>query len=360
MAIDRRAFLALGAAAVAAPPRQAWSAPVEPPAFFACARVKPETYLAAGISADGMLRFQSVLPARGHGWAIAAGGACAVVFARRPGRFALAFDPRTGARLGQFEAPAERHFSGHGFFSSDGAFLYAVENNFEAGRGVLGVYERANGFRRRAEIPTHGIGPHEAILLRGGRMAAIANGGILTHPDFPRRKLNLPEMDPSLVFLDLAAGTLIRKWAPPESLRQLSIRHLTEDAEGRVWFGAQYEGPPEADVPLIGSLGLDGSVGWAKLDPSETRGLRHYVGSMAALGGGRQIAATSPVGGQLFVLNARTGQIVSQHRRSDICGVAPAQRGFLASDGSGALIRDGHTVARHPGWAWDNHLARSA
>ena len=34
-----------------------------------------------------------------------------------------------------------RHFFGHGVFSPDGKLLYATENDFEAARGVIGVYD---------------------------------------------------------------------------------------------------------------------------------------------------------------------------------------------------------------------------
>ena len=94
---------------------------------------------------------------------------------------------------------AGRHFFGHGVFSPDGALLYATENDFENAAGMIGIYDARANFERIGEFPTHGVGPHELLLLDDGRTIAIANGGIETHPDFGRAKLNIPTMKPSFV-----------------------------------------------------------------------------------------------------------------------------------------------------------------
>ena len=47
------------------------------------------------------------------------------------------------------------------------------------------------GFRRIGEFDNHGIGTHDISVSDDGRMLVIANGGIETHPDFGRTKLNL-------------------------------------------------------------------------------------------------------------------------------------------------------------------------
>ncbi|PAX95204.1 Tat pathway signal protein, partial [Bordetella pertussis] len=36
---------------------------------------------------------------------------------------------------------------------------------------------------------TAGIGPHEALLLPDGKTVCVANGGILTHPDYGKLEL---------------------------------------------------------------------------------------------------------------------------------------------------------------------------
>jgi len=87
-------------------------------------------------------------------------------------------------------------------FARDGRTLFATETAIETGDGVLGIYDAAADYRRRGEVPTHGLDPHEVRLMPDGRTLVIANGGILTHPDAPGRgptpgNLRLPA-DPSL------------------------------------------------------------------------------------------------------------------------------------------------------------------
>src|SRR5690606_16598003 len=123
---------------------------------------------------------------RGYSFAIDSTRGRVVAFGRQPGFFAVAFDiggtqaPRT------IEPAKNRHFYGHGVFSSDGRRLFATENDFDAGLGVVGVYDSTTqgDFRRIGEFSTGGVGPHEVVLLRDGRTLCVANGGILTHPDY--------------------------------------------------------------------------------------------------------------------------------------------------------------------------------
>jgi hypothetical protein len=251
------------------------------------------------------------------------------------------------------EAAPGRHFYGHGFFTPDGRLLYATENDFDGERGVVGVYDVAAGFRRIGEIDTHGLGPHEALLLRDGRTIAIANGGILTHPDFPRRKLNLATMRPSLSYLDRRSGDLLERTHLPASLHQLSIRHMDEAADGAVWFGGQYEGPQTDLVALVGRHRRGGDIELVHLDEGTTRRLSHYVGSVRAGAGGERIAVTSPRGGVALVLDAATGRQIEARTISDVCGVAADGAGFAFSSGQGRLI--GQALTQAP-LNWDNHL----
>src|SRR5690606_15662502 len=81
------------------------------------------------------------LPDRGHSFAIDAAGGRAVVFGRQPGFVATVLQLPTCAPLGHLPLPPDRHFFGHGVFSADATRLYATENDFGAGRGVVGVYD---------------------------------------------------------------------------------------------------------------------------------------------------------------------------------------------------------------------------
>ena len=103
--------------------------------------------------------------------------------------------------------------------------------------GMIGVYDATAGFRRIGEFATHGMDAHEMLLLDDGRTLAIANGGIETHPDFGRAKLNIATMKPSFVFIDRLSGDLIEKHELAPELHQLSIRHMDQDQSGALCFG---------------------------------------------------------------------------------------------------------------------------
>ncbi|HMQ58557.1 MAG TPA: DUF1513 domain-containing protein, partial [Rhizobiaceae bacterium] len=160
------------------------------------------------LDGDGTILRDVALPDRGHDVAADRTGRWIVAFARRPGRFAVAVDRTGDSAPIAFATPPDRHFFGHGVFSPDGALLYATENDFDAAAGVIGIYDATAGFVRIGEFPTFGMDPHELLLLGDGRTLAIANGGIETHPDYGRAKLNLSTMQPCVVFIDRENGTL--------------------------------------------------------------------------------------------------------------------------------------------------------
>lgn len=353
MALDRRTLLAAGVASLTLP-ASGWGGNTAGPTFVTCCRRADGRHAAVFLSGDGSILATEVLEGRGHGAAISAEGSRAVVFARRPGRFAVAFDLRRLQKTVLFPPPADRLFYGHGLFSADGKLLFATENDYENERGVLGIYDASDGYRRLGEWDTHGIGPHEAILMADGRTICVANGGIATHPDFPRQKLNLASMAPSLVYLDARTGDPVDSATLPSALFKLSIRHLTETPD-RIWFGGQYEGSRGDSVGLVGThkRGQDPVLveGPDRLFDS----LNHYVGSVASSRDGTRVAAASPRGGRVLVFDARTTAVLADRPLPDACGVAPFGGDFLQSGGPD-LVVGAEPLARHADLMWDNHL----
>lgn len=357
MATDRRSFLK-ACAALGALPFATLARADEAPAFIA-ARMEGESRFAATVlDHAGNVLFREELDGRAHDIALSPDRRTAVVFARRPGFFALVLDLAGRKRTAAFAPPEGRHFYGHGFFSADGRLLYATENDFIDDRGVLGVYEVAAGYRRIGEIDTGGVGPHEALLLSDGRTIAVANGGVATHPDFDRVKLNLATMEPSLTLLDAATGAVLQTAVLPPELHQLSIRHMAETADGALWFGGQYEGAETDAVDLVGWFRPGGSIALVPAPAGVYAGMRQYVGAVAANRDGSLVAATSPVGGQMTVFDTRTRAVVGQRAIADACGVAGDGADFFVSDGRGRLWRGPTLLSEAPDVAWDNHIRR--
>lgn len=355
-ALDRRQF-SLALAAIGMAPLGALARPGGEPAYIA-ARKEAAGYSVAVLSETGEVLFTEALDDRGHDAAVSPDGRTAVVFARRPGRFALVLDLAQRRKALAFAPPEDRHFYGHGFFSADGRLAYATENDFEAERGVIGVYDVAAGFRRIGELDTGAIGPHEALPMRDGRTIAVANGGITTHPDFPRQKLNLPTMQPKLTYLDAETGDILDGAALAPALHQLSLRHMAEAGDGTIWFGGQYEGPASDPVALVGTHRRGGEPRLIEAPRPLYAGMNQYIGSVAASRDGMLVATTSPRGGQVILWDAAAKRVVETRAIADACGAAPAASGFLVSDGLGRLWRDGRLLNVDQGVAWDNHLAR--
>ena len=323
--------------------------------FITCARTDSGAFAVVVLDEAGSVISSISLPGRGHGAAIAPDGTRAVVFGRRPAAFMVAFSVDTPEGAAQLSAPAGRHYYGHGCFSSDGSRLFATENAYDDARGVIGVYDAKSGYKRIGEFSSGGVGPHEMILLRDSAALAVANGGIATHPDYPRRKLNLASMAPNLTYIDAETGALLEQALPPADLHQLSLRHLTQTGDGAVWIGGQYEGPPEAAAPLIAVHRRGAALAFIE-DAVPTAALRQYVGSIASSADGGLVAVTSPRGGVLQIWRASDRRLVAQYGLADVCGVSGGADGFFASDGAGRLWRNSELLTERAGWAWDNHI----
>ena len=361
----RRALALLGAVGLA--PWLSRTAGAGPRDIFLSARADGQgRYWFSGLDAEGGRRFDVVLPGRGHSAATHPRLPLAVVFARRPGRFALAVDWRRGRVVARFAPPEDRHFYGHGVFSPDGRLLYACENDFEARRGAIGIYETARGFARVGEWASHGIGPHDLRLLSDGATLAVAIGGIATHPDLPRLKLNLPTMASALALIDRRDGALVGRHRLAPAFHKASIRHLALARGDRIAVAMQYEGPAGDLVPLLGVSERGRPIRLFDAPAPAIRALRQYCGSVACDTAGAVIAASSPRGNVLTFWEAENGRHLFTTPVADGCGVAAAggPGRFLASSGRGGLFLIDvarRRVARigpppRAGLAWDNHL----
>ncbi|MEM0922412.1 MAG: DUF1513 domain-containing protein [Pseudomonadota bacterium] len=358
--LSRRRFLLTAAAAPSLAPALSW-AEAGAPDLLAAAKT-PETghFTLLGLRRSGETVFSLPLPGRGHAAAAHPYRAEAVAFARRPGTFALVIRCTDGAAIAKLTAPEGRHFYGHGVFSADGGLLYTTENAYETGAGRVGIWDASDGYRRLGEISSGGIGPHDMALLPDGAALVVANGGIRTHPASGREKLNLPEMAPNLSYLSTVDGALIDQVGPEAELRLNSMRHLAVAQSGLVAVAMQWQGDPEDGVPLLAfhSLGAPGLL-IAEAEPHQLARMQGYAGSVAFDPSGVRAAITSPRGGQVMAWNIEGGP-PALWRRPDVCGLATAPEGWLATDGIGgffALAPDlaAKPLARH-GVAFDNHL----
>jgi uncharacterized protein len=363
MIVDRRSLLAGAGACLAAGlgARSAAALATSETLVLAPAMRADGSFAVMMFGEKGDLIREIALPARAHDLAVHAATGRAVVFARRPGTFAVAFDLDGRVEPQVFVAPPDRHFYGHGAYSPEGQLLFATEDNITAGTGVIGIYDATDSYKRIGEFPTRGIGTHEAILMPDGKTLAIANGGIETLPDFGRQMLNVPSMDPSLVFTDLD-GHLIAQHRLSKDVHQLSIRHMAVGVDGMVWFGTQWEGDPSQTPSLVGRASLERGLTLVSIPERELNEMRRYTGAMAASRDGTLISASAPRGGYICHFSAESGQYIGRTHISDSSGITGyGAKSILASNGEGMIVEteaDGaeDTKVRLPGVAFDNHL----
>jgi hypothetical protein len=355
--IDRRAFVkAAGIGFLAALKPGALMALERADAVFASGiRTRDGSYAVATVTERGEIVDQVALPARAHGMAFSRETGKTVAFARRPGTYAMIFDPRHASQEPVVIASREgRHFYGHGVFSPDGRVLYASENDFEANRGIIGIYDARNRFTRIGEYETYGTGPHDMTVSDDGSVLIVANGGIETNPDFGRTKLNLDRMQPSLTLIDAATGALIEKHKLPPQYAQVSTRHVDIDATGRIWFACQYEGHRNDLPPLVGHFSKGEDLTFVSLPDETTRALGNYVGAIAVNRAESLVGVTSPIGGTAVTLDARTGKVLKVVNVADAAGIAPAAKGLAVSSYRGDF------ESLHSDVAWDQHIVRIA
>jgi hypothetical protein len=358
--IDRRDFVrAAGATFLSSLAPAALADTLAADAVFATAYQRRDgAYGAAILSEAGKILHTIDLPDRGHDITFDRVSGRSVVFARQPGTFFVAFDHAGRTPPVTMQSVAGRHFFGHGVFSPDGKLLYATENDFDNAAGMVGVYDARNGFARIGEFPTYGVGPHELLLLGDGRTIAVANGGIETHPDFGRAKLNLPTMKPSYVLVDCVTGDLIEKHELPPELHQLSIRHMDSDVTGAVWFGCQHEGPATERPALVGRAVRGKELQLIDMPEDVLSGFRNYIGSVAANRDAGTVAVTSPQGNSFAVIEAASGKVVAMERLTEVCGIAPDQSGFIVTTGTGTIVEPDGRSLEDTEHVWDNHVLR--
>lgn len=364
-AIDRRAFLAMAAAAGVSPAAALGENRPDTPLYLT-ARKAAGRFEVAVLDDRGRELLAVPLDDRGHSFAIRPDHSGAVAFARQPGRFAVDFDltGRTPPRV--VAAAPDRHFFGHGAFAGRGSLLVATENDYAGGRGVLGVYDPADGLKRIGEFDSGGLDPHEVVLLPDGRTLCVANGGLLLHPDYGKLPLNLEDMAPSLAYVDAATGDVLEVAGLDRALHKLAFHHLAVDAGGHVWVGGQYHGPDADRPPLVGRHRRGHAIEMFHGPPDVLRRMRNYVGSLAVDASGTVVASSSPHGGIVVYWDAATGSCLGTTDLADGCGVAAAGRAgsFLVSAGDGRIIEAGARgktaglLPQQPTLRWDNHLRR--
>lgn len=326
-------------------------------------RTGPDTYAAVALDGGGAERWRHVMPGRAHGVHWRPNHPQAVVVARRPGFWMEVLDAHDGSVLATMEPPAGRHFQGHADFLSDGR-LVTTENAYDEKRAVLGLWEITAGGQpiRVAEWDAGGVGAHDVLVNTDGSVLWVAIGGILTHPDMGRTKLNLPTMTPALVELDAKTGEIRRTTRLDPSLHQLGIRHLAMAPDGSLCAALQYEGPAEDYPPLAMVVRPDGTPMLLDMPRDMTVRCRNYTGDVAVNAEGSVMALSCPRGNAVLLWDPRDGRYLGHREAPDLCALGTLSDGRLVGAGGDGAVRLLETAEVFKSYdplvnRWDNHLA---
>lgn len=287
-----------------------------------------------------------------------------VAFGRRPDRFcAMASRGQPDVQL--IEASQGRHFYGHGCLNKQADTLFTTENDYDAARGVVGIRDLTT-HRPLGEYETYGVGPHDIHLMPDGKTLVIANGGIKTHPDFGRRKLNIKTMQPSLVYIDVENGKKIDEYRLDD--HQLSIRHLTVTKAGDVGVATQYQGKLYQRQPksLVAWQKQGAELQTLGIEEKALKPLKGYMADLAVDTEQQLLAVTSPRGNQVAFWDIRAQAFMHALNVPQPSGIVfQAETGkFLVSSATGSVYEVTATqeksvasaIKQFANLMWDNHM----
>jgi len=261
-------------------------------------------------------------------------------FARRPHNQMIVSD--FAAREQRIiNANEGRHFFGHGCIDVKRNTLFATENDYENAKGVISIRD-AHTFEQLGEYESYGVGPHDIHLMPDNKTLVVANGGIETHPDFGRRKLNIKTMQPSLTFIDIDSGKKIDDYRLPD--HKLSIRHLMVTPEGGVAVGTQNQGKPIDGTPDYLLAWIDKSTaGLQTFNDSKqfTKDCRGYIADVAVDSKAQIMAATSPRGNNVSFWDIPTRTHLKSIEISGPSGLCfnSKDQEFLVSNDKGVVFK---------------------
>lgn len=319
-------------------------------------------FFAAAFDLQGQLINKVALPARAHQVIpLKSKPGHALVFARRPGQYVLEIDFIRGEVVNHIAVSDNQRFYGHGALIKNDSLLLTTENDYKNGKGLIVLRDRVTQ-QVVEQYDSGGIGPHQLAVMphSNEKQIVIANGGIQTHPEHSRKKLNLDSMQPNLAYMDLITGQIADKFELEN--KRLSIRHLDVSAQGKVVAGLQYQGVSTDEVPLAISHHGENELSLLKADTDTWRSMKQYTASVCINSKSNTVVITCPKADLLTFWQLDSNTFISSHKLKDGAGATLIDDSFVASTGRGRIIsqHDPLKTYRVRGdfndLRWDNHM----
>lgn len=324
-----------------------------------CGDSQGQNYI-SGVDVHGHIHFMIPIPERAHDSVYVPRTRQVIFFGRSPSTTFYIVDVDNKALVKTIKADNGRHFYGHGVVNQEGIYLYTVENNYPQGKGCIGIYDMASGYKKIREFDSFGVGPHQLALLSDNKTMVVANGGLFAHPSQPKKIINQYNFNSSIAYIDAENGQLLHQYRSPDSRN--SLRHMAIDYQDNVFIGAQSHS--DDILPLVYSHSGENTLMPFHADEFIWLAHHHYTGSLTVIDD--TLAVTSPRGGIISFWNTGDRSYLSKLNDSDVAGVIANVENnrniFFASTGQGFLLDIDATNnifrgKHHHPVAWDNHLS---
>lgn len=222
-----------------------------------------------------------------------------LVCSRVPGSSLLKYSLK-GELQAELKPLPNQHFEGHGIFSWDEKFLYVTATDFQQN-----INQPNNGRLLKLNIhdltlveeySTGGIGPHE-LVWQSGTHIAIANTGVLTHPNSGRKILNKDHIQSNVILFNTDTKSIDYQWQVP--LLGLSARHMDRMENGDLVIGCQYKKQDQRPACVAFAKKNKELIFSDKSNESLHWDMKGYTASIKALPDSNKALITNPRGGLL-------------------------------------------------------------
>ena len=241
-------------------------------------------------------------------------GSRVVCIGRGPGAVANIVGLRARAARLEIRPATHRVFTGHGTYSDTGKVLHLVEENRADGKGFVATFDSTQGYRRIGTSQSHGIGPHQVVVLREPSVLAVCNSGrMLGHGHVGGLG--------SVAVIDAKNGVWEAQYTLPQSLPGLAPRHLAKSVDGTLVFGCRASEAGGEGLPLVGRID---AVDGLQMYPWSSDTLAQFdnrISAVAVAPDGRHCAFTSETGHSKAIVRLSDGHIVSVRRKYGVSGV---------------------------------------
>ncbi len=231
-------------------------------------------------------------------------GKSILVCSRKPSASLLKYSLE-GELIAELKTQRNQHFEGHCIFSHDEKFIYVTASNFQqiaADKQGRILTLNSSDLSLVSDHSSGGIGPHE-LVWQSESLIAIANTGVITHPDSGRKILNIDNIQSNVALYHTANHTLAYQWTVP--VLSLSARHLDRMQDGTLIIGCQYK-KQDKRPPCIAFAKIDKSLFFAETNNDTFHWqMQGYTASIKAI----------PYSNKALITNPR-GHIISQWKYS--------------------------------------------